>query len=218
MAAADRTFRELAPFGKDIYLVNLPAGDDPDSFMKRGGKRLFLGWWSGPVPSLRFALNGPGRAVCWMMPLPAPLFAREMTALLACMSDPVARDLATTDIATRMRMAADNLRGAVRMAGRRKGQEQAQSAERKAAAEVPQHPPVKMDRAVAVLCELALQNSRAQGLIVDRIEELLEPMRLLQGGGILKKIWPGCLLRTTPRPFRLFWRPCLSRNGMPWAC
>ena len=45
-----------------------------------------------------------------------------------------------------------------------------------------------MDRAVAVLCELALQNSRAQGLIVDRIEELLEPMRLLQGGGILKKI------------------------------
>ncbi len=45
-----------------------------------------------------------------------------------------------------------------------------------------------MDRAVAVLCELAIQNSRAQGLIVDRIEELLEPMRLLQGGGILKKI------------------------------
>ncbi len=87
-----------------------------------------------------------------------------------------------------MRMAADNLRGAVRMAGRRKGQEQAQSAERKTAEEVSQHPPVKMDRAVAVLCELALQNSRAQGLIVDRIEELLEPMRLLQGGGILKKI------------------------------
>ena len=75
-----------------------------------------------------------------------------------------------------------------------------------------------MDRAVAVLCELALQNSRAQGLIVDRIEELLEPMRLLQGGGILKKILPGCLLRTAPRPFRLFWCLCLSRNGMPWAC
>ena len=58
-----------------------------------------------------------------------------------------------------------------------------------AAAEVPQtQPPVKMDRAVAVLCELSLQNARAQGLIVDRIEELLEPMRMLQGGGILKKI------------------------------
>lgn len=141
-----------------------------------------------------------------------------MTALLVCMSDPVARDLATADMATRMRMAADNLRGAVRMAGRRKGQEQAQSAERKMAAEVSHQPPVKMDRAVAVLCELAIQNSRAQGLIVDRIEELLEPMRLLQGGGILKKFWPGCLLRTTPRPFRLFLRPCLSRNGTPWAC
>lgn len=37
------------------------------------------------------------------------------------MSDPVARDLATADVATRMRMAADNLRGAVRMAGRGRG-------------------------------------------------------------------------------------------------
>ena len=99
-------------------------------------------------------------------------FAREMTALLACMSDPVARDLATADVATRMRMAADNLRGAVRMAGRRKGQEQAQSAERKTAEEVPQHPPVKMDRAVAVLCELALQNSRAQGDVYKRQDQV----------------------------------------------
>ena len=45
-----------------------------------------------------------------------------------------------------------------------------------------------MNRAVAVLCELSLQNARAQSLIVDRIEELLEPMRMLQGGEILKKI------------------------------
>ena len=41
MAAADRAFRELAPFGKDVYLVNLPEGDDPDSFMKREGKEAF---------------------------------------------------------------------------------------------------------------------------------------------------------------------------------
>ena len=93
------------------------------------------------------------------------------------------------DVATRMRTTVNDLRSAVRTAGRRKGREQAQSADRAAAAEVPQtQPPVKMDRAVAVLCELSLQNARAQGLIVDRIEELLEPMRLLQGGGILKKI------------------------------
>ena len=188
MAAADRTFRELAPFGKDIYLVNLPAGDDPDSFMKREGKEAFSGMVERARSFFEVRIERARESGLLDDAASSAAFAREMTALLACMSDPVARDLATTDIATRMRMAADNLRGAVRMAGRRKGQEQAQSAERKAAAEVPQHPPVKMDRAVAVLCELALQNSRAQGLIVDRIEELLEPMRLLQGGGILKKI------------------------------
>ena len=186
--------------------------------MKREGKEAFSGMVERARSFFEVRIERARESGLLDDAASSAAFAREMTALLACMSDPVARDLATADVATRMRMAADNLRGAVRMAGRRKGQEQAQSAERKTAEEVPQHPPVKMDRAVAVLCELALQNSRAQGLIVDRIEELLEPMRLLQGGGILKKFWPGCLLRTAPRPFRLFWRPCLSRNGMPWVC
>lgn len=189
IAAADRAFRELAPFGKDIFLVNLPAGDDPDSFMKREGKEAF----SEMVEQARSffevrmerarergLLNDAGSSAA---------FARELTSLLACMSDPVARDLATADIAARMRMTVENLRGAVRTAGRRQGKEKTQSAGRSAPEEVPQTlPPVKMNRAVAVLCELSLQNARAQSLIVDRIEELLEPMRMLQGGEILKKI------------------------------
>ena len=156
--------------------------------MKREGKEAFSGMVERARSFFEVRIERARESGLLDDAASSAAFAREMTALLACMSDSVARDLATADVATRMRMAADNLRGAVRMAGRRKGQEQAQSAERKTAEEVPQHPPVKMDRAVAVLCELALQNSRAQGLIVDRIEELLEPMRLLQGGGILKKI------------------------------
>ena len=152
MVAADRAFRELAPFGKDIYLVNLPAGDDPDSFMKREGKEAFSGMVERAHSFFEVRIERARESGLLDDAASSAAFAREMTALLACMSDPVARDLATADVATRMRMAADNLRGAVRMAGRRKGQEQAQSAERKTAEEVPQHPPVKMDRAVAVLC------------------------------------------------------------------
>lgn len=190
IAAADRAFRELAPFGKDIFLVNLPAGDDPDSFMKREGKEAFSemvekarSFFEVRIERARERglLNDAGSSAA---------FARELTSLLACMSDPVARDLATADIAARMRMTVENLRGAVRTAGRRQEKEKTQSAARSAPAEeVPQVlPPVKMNRAVAVLCELSLQNARAQSLIVDRIEELLEPMRMLQGGEILKKI------------------------------
>ncbi len=189
MAAADRAFRELAPFGKDVYLVNLPEGDDPDSFMKREGKEAFSEMVEQARPFFEVRIERAKERGLLTDAAASAAFAREMTALLACMSDPVARDLATADVATRMRTTVNDLRSAVRTAGRRKGREQAQSADRAAAAEVPQtQPPVKMDRAVAVLCELSLQNARAQGLIVDRIEELLEPMRMLQGGGILKKI------------------------------
>lgn len=189
VAAADRAFRELAPFGKDIYLVNLPAGDDPDSFMKREGREAFSEMVEQARPFFEVRMERARESGLLRDAASGAAVAREMTALLACMGDPVARDLATADIATRMRMDADDLRGAVRRAGRLKGREQARSAERAPAAEVRQTlPPVNMNRAVAVLCELALQNSRAQELITDRIEELLEPMRMLPGGGILKKI------------------------------
>lgn len=189
VAAADRAFRELAPFGKDIYLVNLPAGDDPDSFMKREGKEAFSEMVEQARPFFEVRMERARENGLLRDAASGAAVAREMTALLACMGDPVARDLATADVATRMRMGVDDLRGAVRRAGRLKGREQARSAERASAAEARQTlPPVKMSRAVAVLCELALQNSRAQELITDRIEELLEPMRMLPGGGILKKI------------------------------
>ena len=115
MAAADRAFRELAPFGKDIYLVNLPAGDDPDSFMKREGKEAFSGMVERARSFFEVRIERARESGLLDDAASSAAFAREMTALLACMSDPVARDLATADIATRMRMAADNLRGAVRM-------------------------------------------------------------------------------------------------------
>lgn len=192
MAAADRAFRELAPFGKDIFLVNLPAGDDPDSFMKREGKEAFSKMVddAGSFFSVRIMRARTLGLFSDSDAAGAAAFSREMTSLLSCMSDPVARDLAMMEIATNMRVDKDSLRGAVRTAGRRQEKEKSQSADRSAAAaDVPQAlPPVKMNRAVAVLCELSLQNARAQGLIVDRIEELLEPMRMLQGGEILKKI------------------------------
>ncbi|MCD8061112.1 MAG: DNA primase [Akkermansiaceae bacterium] len=191
MAAADRAFRELAPLGKDVYLVNLPPGDDPDSFMKREGRESFTAMVEQARPFFEVRLERAKSQGLLEDAGASASFARDMTALLACMSDPVARDLATTDLATRMRMTIGNLRSAVKTAGRRKEREQVRAADRtgEAAGNAPEElPPVKMNRAVAVLCELALQNAQAQELIVDRIEELLEPMRLLPGGGILKKI------------------------------
>lgn len=198
MAAADRAFRELAPLGKDVYLVNLPAGDDPDSFMKRDGKEPFAEMVEQAKPFFEVRIDRARMQGLLADSAASAAFAREMTSLLACMSDPVARDLATADIATRMRMEIANLRGAVKVEGRRRTREKSYAVDRASSAvpELPQALPlVKMDRAVAVLCELALQNARAQGLIVDRIEELLEPMEILPGGAILKKI-----LARTPDP------------------
>ncbi len=191
MAAADKAFRILAPLGKDLYMVNLPAGDDPDSFIKREGKEAFAAMVQGARPFFEVRVERARAQGVLDNSVSSAAFGREMTALLACMKDAVARDLAAADLATRMRVSLDGMRNAVRMEGRRKGKEDARAAEREnhnADDMQPELPPVEINRAVAVLCELALQNARAQELIADRIEELLEPMNMLAGGGILKKI------------------------------
>ena len=185
MAAADRAFRELAPLGKDVYSGTCRRETTRIPFMKREGRESFTAMVEQARPFFEVRVERAKSQGLLEDAGASASFARDMTALLACMSDPVARDLATTDLATRMRMTIGNLRSAVKTAGRRKEREQVRAADRagEAAGNAPEElPPVKMNRAVAVLCELALQNAQAQELIVDRIEELLEPMRLLPGG------------------------------------
>ncbi len=192
MAAADRAFRILAPLGKDVYMVNLPAGDDPDSFMKREGAEAFAAMVANAAPFFSVRVERARAQGLLNNAASAAAFGREMTALLACMNDPVARDLAASDLATRMRVSPENMRAAVKVEGRRKEKEDARTAERERRTAEPTSagsvPAVSICLPMARLCELALQNARAQELIVDRIEELLLPMQMLPGGGVLKKI------------------------------
>lgn len=204
MAAADRAFRELAPLGKDIFLVNLPAGDDPDSFMKREGKDAFAKMVEQAHSFFEVRIARARERGLLEDAASSAEFAREIAALLAYMSDPVARDLATADSAMRMRLSPDNLRRAVKVENQRKSRDRSRSAERDVSQEAQKLPPVKINRAVAVLCEFALQDSRAQELIVDRIEELMEPMRLLEGGSILKKILAGLPDPNNPAAIQAF--------------
>lgn len=90
MAAADRAFRELAPLGKDVYLVNLPPGDDPDSFMKREGRESFTAMVEQARPFFEVRVERAKSQGLLEDAGASASFARDMTALLACMSDPVA--------------------------------------------------------------------------------------------------------------------------------
>ncbi len=192
MAAADKAFRILAPLGKDVYMVNLPAGDDPDSYMKREGAEAFVAMVANAAPFFSVRVERARAQGALNNAASSSAVSRDTTALLACMTDPVARELAAFDLATRMRVSLEDMRAAVKVEGRRKEKEDARAAERERKTAEPH----AQENAVAIticspvarLCELVLQNARAQELVVDRIEELLLPMQTLPGGGVLNKI------------------------------
>ncbi|MEG0722838.1 MAG: DNA primase [Akkermansia sp.] len=193
MSASDRAFRILASTGLDVYLVDLPLGEDPDSMIGRVGKDAFLDLIKKARPFFEIRLERATTQGFLGNATDSATLARDMVELLSHMKDPMARDLATTDVATRMGMGLHEMRQSVhhatkimsRQSNSRREPTQEGNASRK---EDIQSPPIEVDRSVVVLCELCLQNARAQELVLERIEDLIDPMNQVAGGFLLKRI------------------------------
>ena len=201
--ASEKDFRILAAAGMEVYQAALPPGEDPDSLIRRDGADALRTLVEQARPFLEVRLAYEQENTPTDSNARAAL-AHRMIDLLLCISDPIARDVATADMASRLHIGLEELRTAVssgakkaeRMkTGRRPAPaaDPEETAYRQAPVEIAR--PLAVHRSIMALCELALCNDRAQELIIDRIEELMEPMRTLPGGSILQSI-----LEASPPP------------------
>ncbi len=202
MSAADKSFRILAPAGLDISLVDLPAGDDPDSFIKREGAEAFASLLDGARPFFEARVTRARNQGLMNDASSRTAFSREMISLLGCIKDPVARDLASSDLATRMRMGMEETKLEVNKAVRSFRAEQASSAAANMKQQAEQGnqeenriEPIRVDRSVVILCELALNHVHAMEHLVTNIEDIWEAMDWVPGGKLLKQ-----LLKKAPSP------------------
>lgn len=206
MSAADKAFRILAPSGLDVFLVDLPAGDDPDSFIKREGSEAFTGLLDGARPFFETRINRALNQGMMGDAASRTAFSRDMIELLGYIKDPVARDLAASDVATRMRMGLEETKREVQKAAKSYRKERASSGER----DVPekessaQITPVAVDRSVVALCEMALYDAKVQELLLERIEDIWEAMEWVPGGQLLRKILDKCPSPEVPAEVQVF--------------
>lgn len=179
-AAAERAFRELAPEGLAVRVARMPAGEDPDSFLKAHGAEAFgavltsaRGFFDFKIDRLREtgALgDAAGRAAA----------ARECAALLAAVGDPLARDEFLMLVATRLEIGGAGLRAEVTAAvaaPRRAEPDDDGSSGGEAVAGVPS----EVDPAVANLCQLVLQSPEAKEWLAEQFEVLHEARPYLEG-------------------------------------
>jgi DNA primase len=187
--ACERAFRELAPEGLSVKVVELPAGDDPDTYLKAHGVEGFRkkvvearDFFDFKIESAR--KNGrmetaEGRAE----------LARESTELLAAMGDHAARDQQINVVSTLLGLGSATLREGISNAVR-KAKLQAQRPARSQQEEQTAAPvePIPLDRTVGYLCHLALTSAPAQHFLSEQFETLHEAKAWVEGIALLEKI------------------------------
>ena len=198
--ASEKTFRKLAAAGLEVYHASLPPGEDPDSLIGSRGPEALREAIDSARPYLEVRVGqelaltqGDANARAALIP--------RMADLAAEITDRNRRDVAVADLATRLNTGLEGLRetvdGIIRT---RKDSPQTTPAEPQwepdeeeefsgsPMQEAPRRViPITLHNAIRDTLFLAAVNPEAQAMLLERIEELQDPIRWLSGGVVLQR-------------------------------
>lgn len=202
--ASEKTFRKLAAVGMEVAMATLPGGEDPDSLIRTQGADALRVAIENARPYLEVRCEIEQRAAGQDANARAALVPR-MADLTAEITDPIRRDILIADLAVRLNTGLEDLRSTVNDIIRNRkdtpptpdyeedyaddepdtdaapnGNPQAPAPARVTAVRL--HPTIRN-----LICYSA-QNKAAQQALVERIEELQDPINTLAGGLILQRL------------------------------
>ena len=198
--ASEKTFRKLAAAGLEVYHACLPPGEDPDSLIGSSGPEALREAIDTARPYLEVRVGQELALIQGDANARAALIPR-MADLAAEITDRNRRDVAVADLATRLNTGLEGLRETVEGILRtRKESPQTAPAEPQwdpgEEEEFSGSPmqedhrrvvPITLHNAIRDTIFLAAVNAEAQTLLLERIEELQEPIRWLSGGVVLQR-------------------------------
>ena len=191
LAAAEKAFRELAAVGLGVRVVEMPAGDDPDSFLRREGVEAFRARLAAAREFFDFKLGRARAAGLLEAAASRTAVARECAEMLAAIPDPMARDAQIQLAAGHLQMPDAALREEIAQTLKRERERPRGSPRRDAVdPEEPARPaePTRLHRSVEVLCRLALRCGQAQHFLSEQFEALHSAKPWLEGIPLLESI------------------------------
>ena len=184
LKAADRAFTHLTAIGLPVKLMHLPAGDDPDTFIKAHGPEKFRELMESAKDFLDAKLDKELPTINLSSATERAALLQRLAELVAVMSDDLVRDATIQNLAIRLRLGADEFRQAVSAAkkkpnyqGRKKDNEDGQRPE-----------PSPLDRTIGYLCHLSLNSYDAAEFLCEQHETLDECLNEFAGSHILRAI------------------------------
>ncbi len=192
--AADKAFSILAPEGMHIRMVIMPQGDDPDSMIKREGEDAFKTLVNNSREYFIVKLEHEASTRDLSSVRERTALAKELANLIAYVGDKLSKDGLINQVATRLGIGAEEMRGSVveaeklRARGKFFEQRQASKDSNADTAMTPKAQATPMNGSIAYLCHLALTSQDAQGWLGEQLETIVEPLSSLSGGSILRDI------------------------------
>ena len=190
MKASERAFRELAPEGLSVRVVELPAGDDPDTYLRAHGVEGFRKKVGEARDFFYFKIEAARAKGMLDSAEGRAQLARECTDLLATMADHAARDQQINVVSTMLGLTSSTLREGIGKSIKRAAAQASRPSYRRdeeegAVAEVREYP---LDRTVGYLCQLALVSAPAQHFLAEQFETIHEARQWMEGIALLEKI------------------------------
>ncbi len=202
--ASEKTFRKLASVGMEVAMATLPGGEDPDSLIRTQGADALRAAIENARPYLEVRCEIEQRAAGQDANARAALVPR-MADLTAEITDPIRRDILIADLAVRLNTGLEDLRNTVNDIIRNRKdtppapdyEEDYEDFEQEtdAAPSETSHTPaparvtaVRLHPTIRNLICYSAQNKAAQQALVERIEELQDPISTLAGGLILQRL------------------------------
>lgn len=207
--ASEKTYRKLAQAGLEVYQASLPPGEDPDSLIRTRGAEALQQAIAQARPYLEARVMRELELCRQDANARAALIPR-MADLAADITNTVRRDVAVVDLATRLNIGLESFRATVSgiISERKKAPARPTQKENLYADEESEDAPeptessgyarplpIRLHPSIQGLIALARSSAAAQQQLVERIEELQEPIRYLEGGITLQR-----LLEALPTP------------------
>ena len=187
LAAVEKAYQQLAPEGLGVRVVEMPAGDDPDSYLKVHGVDAFRQLLANAKEFFDFKLarakdigllgTAAGRAQV----------LSECAQLLALITDFSIQDNQLNIVAVNLQTSTQSLRAAIAKAKAQPKRNYVTKAE-SSDQEVVKVEPTQLHRIVGFLCHLALSSGSAQHFLAEQFETLHEADRWLEGIQLLEMI------------------------------
>lgn len=185
LLAADKAFKQLTAQGLPVKLMHLPEGDDPDSFIKREGAESFRKLMDSAKEYFDAKLEKELPQIDLSSATDKAELLKKLAESVSVMSDEILRDATIQNIATRLRIGADDFRQAVVKAKQEQNRFHRRDPDEPVRKEIE---PTPIDHSVAYLCHLALHSEEAAEFLREQEESMGECLREILGSQLLLDI------------------------------